>query len=63
MSNLIHGLFAILNMIRCYSAGYTTANNKSMIIQKDDNVYRIDITKVGKGEVDDYMHLLREGDK
>lgn len=58
MFELIHKLHEHLNQLKRFESGYTSANNKSMLVKFDEKIYRVDIKEVGEGEIIDHMDTL-----
>lgn len=55
---MIHELSTLLNMIKGFTAGYTSNNNKEMLVEKDGQVYKLTIEKVGSGTVADHFNEI-----
>lgn len=51
MFELKHKLHEILNMVKGFTAGYTTSNIDSILMSYEDKVYKVTLTEVDKGEV------------
>lgn len=59
MQRIISKLHDILNLIKGFEAGYTSSNNKAMLIKNENKVYRIVIEELGEGEVKDFFWVIQ----
>lgn len=53
---IIHELHNLLNMMKGFTAGYKSSNDKQMLLENDGTVYKITIEPVGKGSVEDFIN-------
>lgn len=57
--NIIHQLHNLLNMIKGFSAGYTSSNDQEMLIEKEGVVYKISIETIGEGTIEEHFDQLK----
>jgi hypothetical protein len=58
MLHLIQELNSILNRLKGFSAGHSSSNQTEMLVQHNDDVYKITVEKVGKGSIENHMNIL-----
>jgi hypothetical protein len=51
-------LHTLLNDLKGFRAGHTSRNHSSMIVEKDNKVYKLSLEELGEGTVEDYMNQL-----
>ena len=60
MFELQHKLHAILNALKGFKSGYTSANSKALLVKFDNKLVKVTLEEVGEGEIEDNMHLLEK---
>lgn len=53
--SLIHKLHEVLNLLKGFTAGYKSSNAEEMLMGYEGKVFKITITPIGEGEVEDYI--------
>jgi hypothetical protein len=59
MFRLVHKIYSILNEIKKFEAGYSTANTSQLIIQYEGKNYRLDFTELGEGDIGKHVNNIK----
>lgn len=52
---LIHQLHTVLNMIKGFTAGYTSSNKDQMLVEHEGAVYKVTLEYLGEGAVEEHI--------
>lgn len=59
VSSSLSKLHNVFILIKGINSGYSSSNNKQMLVENDGEVFLLSIEKVGDGKVEDFMETLR----